>query len=98
MAYLAVVASHTVNGVAAIHSQIIKDTIFKVSGWCGARGSTGGKGRGSGTAAGVAPGMATGCDPLFFCMNSTVWGWLLHPSLPGGFPVVDEASGSAPQL
>ncbi|GLC34950.1 Acid phosphatase pho1 [Pleodorina starrii] len=29
MAYLAVVASHTVNGVAAIHSEIIKDTIFK---------------------------------------------------------------------
>lgn len=29
MAYLAVVASHTVNGVAAIHSDIIKETIFK---------------------------------------------------------------------
>ncbi len=29
MAYLAVVASHTVNGVAAIHSEIIKETIFK---------------------------------------------------------------------
>ena len=29
MAYLAVVASHTVNGVAAIHSDIIRDTIFK---------------------------------------------------------------------
>ncbi|GFR48003.1 hypothetical protein Agub_g9829 [Astrephomene gubernaculifera] len=29
MAYLAVVASHSVNGVAAIHSDIIKDTIFK---------------------------------------------------------------------
>jgi len=29
MAYLAVVASHTVNGVAAIHSQIIRDTIFR---------------------------------------------------------------------
>ncbi|KXZ53126.1 hypothetical protein GPECTOR_7g1017 [Gonium pectorale] len=29
MAYLAVVASHSVNGVAAIHSEIIKDTIFK---------------------------------------------------------------------
>lgn len=29
MAYLAVVVGHTVNGVAAIHSQIIKDTIFK---------------------------------------------------------------------
>ena len=28
MAYLAVVASHTVNGVAAIHSDIIKHTIF----------------------------------------------------------------------
>jgi starch phosphorylase len=28
MAYLAVCASHSVNGVAAIHSQIIKDTIF----------------------------------------------------------------------
>ena len=29
MAYLAVVASHTVNGVAAIHSDIIRDTIFQ---------------------------------------------------------------------
>jgi glycogen phosphorylase len=29
MAYLAVVASHTINGVAAIHSEIIKDTIFR---------------------------------------------------------------------
>jgi starch phosphorylase len=29
MAYLALVASHTVNGVAAIHSDIIKNTIFK---------------------------------------------------------------------
>ncbi|GMH36665.1 hypothetical protein BSKO_04538 [Bryopsis sp. KO-2023] len=29
MAYLAVVASHTVNGVAAIHSGLIKETIFK---------------------------------------------------------------------
>lgn len=29
MAYLAVVASHTVNGVAAIHSDIIKNTVFK---------------------------------------------------------------------
>jgi len=29
MAYLALVASHTVNGVAAIHSQLIKETIFK---------------------------------------------------------------------
>ncbi len=29
MAYLAVVASHSVNGVAAIHTQIIKETIFK---------------------------------------------------------------------
>lgn len=29
MAYLAVVASHTVNGVAAIHSEIIKKTILK---------------------------------------------------------------------
>ena len=29
MAYLAIVASHTVNGVAAIHSEIIKTTIFK---------------------------------------------------------------------
>ncbi len=28
MAYLAIVASHTVNGVAAIHSKIIRDTIF----------------------------------------------------------------------
>ena len=29
MAYLALVASHTVNGVAAIHSRLIKETIFK---------------------------------------------------------------------
>lgn len=29
MAYLAVVASHSVNGVAAIHSEIIKETILK---------------------------------------------------------------------
>lgn len=29
MAYLAVAASHKVNGVAAIHSDIIKNTIFK---------------------------------------------------------------------
>lgn len=29
MAYLALVASHTVNGVAAIHSDIIKNGIFK---------------------------------------------------------------------
>ena len=29
MAYLAVVDSHTVNGVAAIHSDIIRNTIFK---------------------------------------------------------------------
>lgn len=29
MAYLAIVASHSVNGVAAIHSEIIKNTIFK---------------------------------------------------------------------
>ena len=29
MAYLAIVASHTVNGVAAIHSELIKTTIFK---------------------------------------------------------------------
>ncbi|KAG1668367.1 hypothetical protein FOA52_004876 [Chlamydomonas sp. UWO 241] len=28
MAYLAVIASHTVNGVASIHSEIIKNTIF----------------------------------------------------------------------
>ena len=28
MAYLAVVASHTVNGVAAIHSEIVKDDVF----------------------------------------------------------------------
>ena len=31
MAYLAVVGSKAVNGVAAIHSEIIKNTIFKVS-------------------------------------------------------------------
>ncbi|KIY92559.1 starch phosphorylase [Monoraphidium neglectum] len=29
MAFLACVASHTINGVAAIHSEIIKNTIFK---------------------------------------------------------------------
>ena len=29
MAYLGVVASHTVNGVAAIHSDIIKDSVFR---------------------------------------------------------------------
>lgn len=29
MAHLAVVGSHTVNGVAAIHSNLIKETIFK---------------------------------------------------------------------
>ncbi len=29
MAYLGVVCAHTVNGVAAIHSDIIKNTIFK---------------------------------------------------------------------
>ena len=29
MAYLAVIASHTVNGVAAIHSNIIRQSVFK---------------------------------------------------------------------
>lgn len=29
MAYLGVIASHTVNGVAAIHSQIIRDELFR---------------------------------------------------------------------
>ena len=29
MAYLSIVSSHSVNGVAAIHSQILKDTLFK---------------------------------------------------------------------
>lgn len=29
MAHLAIVGSHTVNGVAAIHSALIKETIFK---------------------------------------------------------------------
>ena len=29
MAYLGVIASHTVNGVAEIHSGIIKETVFK---------------------------------------------------------------------
>jgi len=33
MAFLAAVASHAINGVAAIHSEIIKDTIFKVGAW-----------------------------------------------------------------
>ena len=32
MAFLAVVGSKAVNGVAAIHSEIIKETIFKVTG------------------------------------------------------------------
>ena len=32
MANLAVVASHHVNGVAAIHSELIKETVFKASG------------------------------------------------------------------
>ena len=34
MAYLAVVGSKAVNGVAYIHSEIIKETIFKVSQTC----------------------------------------------------------------
>jgi len=29
MAYLSIVCSHTVNGVAALHSKLLKDTIFK---------------------------------------------------------------------
>ena len=29
MAWLGIVCSHTVNGVAAIHSQLLRDTIFK---------------------------------------------------------------------
>ena len=29
MAYLAIIASHSVNGVAAIHSEIIRTSIFK---------------------------------------------------------------------
>jgi starch phosphorylase len=29
MAFLAIICSHTVNGVAAIHSQLLKETIFK---------------------------------------------------------------------
>lgn len=29
MAYLSIVCSHTVNGVAAIHSELLKTTIFK---------------------------------------------------------------------
>jgi starch phosphorylase len=33
MANLAIVASHTVNGVAALHSQLIKETIFKDFVW-----------------------------------------------------------------
>ena len=36
MAYLAVVGSKAVNGVAAIHSEIIKDTIFKARARAGA--------------------------------------------------------------
>ena len=28
MAWLGIVCSHTVNGVAAIHSQLLRDTIF----------------------------------------------------------------------
>ena len=38
MAYLAVVGSKAVNGVAAIHSEIIKDTIFKARARAGAQG------------------------------------------------------------
>lgn len=58
MAYLAVVASHSVNGVAAIHSEIIKETIFndfyqmfpekfqnKTNGGKGRRGGQGGQQR-----------------------------------------------------
>lgn len=58
MAYLAVVASHSVNGVAAIHSEIIKETIFndfyqmfpekfqnKTNGEKGRRGGQGGQQR-----------------------------------------------------
>lgn len=29
MAYLSIVCSHTVNGVAALHSKLLKETIFK---------------------------------------------------------------------
>lgn len=29
MAYLSIVCSHTVNGVAALHSELLKQTIFK---------------------------------------------------------------------
>ena len=29
MAFLAIVCSHTVNGVAAIHSELLRQTIFK---------------------------------------------------------------------
>jgi len=29
MAYLSIVCSHTVNGVAALHSELLKATIFK---------------------------------------------------------------------
>ena len=39
MAYLAVVGSKAVNGVAAIHSEIIKDTIFKARARAGASSS-----------------------------------------------------------
>jgi len=29
MAYLSIICSHTVNGVAALHSDLLKQTIFK---------------------------------------------------------------------
>ena len=29
MAYLSIICSHSVNGVAALHSQLLKETIFK---------------------------------------------------------------------
>ena len=73
MAYLAVVASHSVNGVAAIHSEIIKETIFndfyqmfpekfqnKTNGERGRRGRAGGPATVRGLRRGGGPNISSG--------------------------------------